>query len=223
MASDCASAEQDAAHERAERTAEAADDRRDEAVDGERHADIEGGVLRRRDQHAGERAERRAEARTTAAACATTGMPCSAAASRLCAQARIALPVLVAVKNRSSSAIISGAAAEDPEQLVADRDPPILSGGRSVNSAGARLVAERDQGQALDHDLRRERRQDDGEHGRAAVPHRPHHEALDARRRAPATSAIAISGGEQQRQAERVSAHVARSCRRASRTRPARS
>jgi len=51
-------AEKDAASECAEGTAEAADNRRDEAANGERHAEIEGSIFCRCDQHAGETSER---------------------------------------------------------------------------------------------------------------------------------------------------------------------
>ena len=58
--------------------------------------------------------------------------------------------------------------------------PPSRIGGRSVNGGKRlRLVAGDDQRQALDHDLRRERRQDHHEHRRLAVPQRPHHDPLD--------------------------------------------
>ena len=49
-------------------------------------------------------------------------MPCSDAASRLKAQARIALPVMVRLKNWSSRTISSSDMPDDPEELVADDD-----------------------------------------------------------------------------------------------------
>ena len=111
----------DAAHEGAERMAEAADDGGDEAGDRERHADVEGGVLRRRDQHAGDGAERRADSANDSDSIRETLMPCSDAASRLKAQARIALPVLRPLEELVEQDDQQQRYADDPEELVADR------------------------------------------------------------------------------------------------------
>src|SRR5215831_3943242 len=93
-----------------------------------------------------------------------TGIPCSAAASRLMEQARIALPVLVDAKNQASPLITS---AEQPKRWEIGK-----------HWQCPRLIADRNQGRALDDDLRCKRRQDHDEHRRLPVPQRPHHNAL---------------------------------------------
>jgi Hydantoinase B/oxoprolinase len=93
-------------------------------------------------------------------------------------QARIALPVLADAKNQASPVITSVEDPEDPKELVADRDA-CQPKRRKVckHWQCPRLIADGDQGRALDDDLRRERRQDHDEHRGLTVPQRPHDNA----------------------------------------------
>ncbi len=166
-------AEQQAADQRRRRAAEAADDRRDEAVDAERPADAVGGILRRRDQDAGDRAQRRAQRE----------------GQRQHARDRDALQRRGLAVDRAGAHRLAGPgqaeeggergddgerAADDPDQLVADRDRSELQwpAGRKAG-IGARLIAHRQDDDLLDQQLHRERREDDGEERRLALPHRP--------------------------------------------------
>ena len=126
-------------------------------------------------------------------------MPSSAAASRFCEQARSARPMRVRLKNSCEREHHHGAAAENPEQLVADRDRPDLqraAGGEF--RIGARLVAQREDHHLLDQQLHGERRENDGEQRRVAPPHRIDHEDLHQH-----ADAGDQDGGENRRQPHR--------------------
>ncbi len=98
-------AEHDAADEGAERAAEAADDGGDEAADMANGTPTLKAVYCVGVMSTPAMAPSAALSANDNASMRETGMPCSAAASRLIAQARIALPVRVFLKNRSSSQI----------------------------------------------------------------------------------------------------------------------
>jgi hypothetical protein len=106
----------------------------------------------------------------------STGMPSRAAASRFWERA----PHPRAVEKLRQREHQQPAAAENPEQLIADRNRPDLkraAGGEF--RIGPRLIAQSEDDDLFDEELDGERREDDREQRRLPPPHRIDDEYLD--------------------------------------------